>query len=471
MDAIAGTFRTLPPVKTTVEELDDDRVKLSVEVDAAEFEPEVDKAFKKIARDVRMPGFRKGKVPRKVLEAKFGAGIARGQALEDSIPQYFMDALSEHEVDIISPPEYEITGGEEDGDLAFEAVVQIRPTVEISGYQGMTVEVPTLEPGDEDIDARIDGFRGQFGELASVERAAEDGDTVTMDIATTYDGEEVEGLTASDYSYRVGSGGLVPELDDNLDGASIGDELSFDAAHPAPDEDGDLSFVITVKDIQEMVLPELTDELVSDASDFETVEDFRNDIIEKLREQRLEQAHNMWHDLSASQLGELVEMDAPEPLVETEVRNRIEDMAQRLAQSGIGFEQYLQMMGQDIGGLMEQMREPSVSAVKVDMALRALATAEGLEATDEDVDTEFANLSEGTGIPVDDLKTQISTPNQLMLFRADISKRKAADWLLENVSVVDEDGNPVDKDALHPESHDHDHDHDSHGHDHADEEE
>ncbi|MEM7092376.1 MAG: trigger factor [Actinomycetota bacterium] len=439
-------------MKTTVEELEDDRVKLSVEVGADEFEVEVDKAFKKIAKEVRMPGFRKGKVPRPVLEARFGSGVARGQALEDSIPQYFMDALSEVEVDIISPPEYEITAGEEEGDLAFDAVVQIRPTVEVSGYEGMTIEVPSLEPSDEDIDARVDSFRSQFGELESVERAAADGDTVTMDIATTYDGESVEGLTADDYSYRVGSGGLVAELDDNLLGAEIDAALAFEAPHPAPDEDGDLSFEITIKDIQEMVLPELTDELVSDASDFETVDDFRSDVIEKLREQRLDQARTMWQDESASKLGELVDLDPPESLIDTEVRNRVEDMAQRLAQSGIAFEQYLQMMGQDIEGLLDQMREPAVAGVKVDMGLRALAAAEGLEATDEDVDAEFESLAENTGIPIDNLREQIATPNQLMLFRADISKRKAADWLLENVDVVDEDGNPVDKEALQLES-------------------
>lgn len=442
------------PVKTSVEDLDDNKVKLSVEVDAEEFESEVEKAFKKIARDVRMPGFRQGKVPRKVLEARFGTGVARGQALEDSIPQYFFDALSQHEIDIIAPPDYEITAGEEEGDLSFEAVVEVRPTVEISGYQGMTVEVPNLEPSVDDIESRIATFRGQFAELETVERVAGDGDTVTMDIATDHDGEPIEGLTADDYQYRVGSGGLVPELDDNLMGASVGDVIEFDAPHPAPDEDGDLSFRIELKLVQEQVLPELTDDLVKDASDFETVEDFKADIEQRMRDQRREDAHNLWHDRSASQLGELIEVDAPEALVENQVRDQLEDMARQLAQSGIGFEQYLEMMGQDVGGLLDQMRPGAAESVKVDLALRALATAEGLEATDQDVDDEFDKLSQGTGQSVDDLRKQISTPNQLMLFRADISRRKAADWLIENVDVVDQDGNPVDKAALHPESHD-----------------
>lgn len=451
-------------MNSTVESLDDNKVKLSVEVEADEFEAEVEKAFKKIARDVRLPGFRKGKVPRQVLEARFGSGIARGQALEDSIPEFFMTALSEHEIDIINAPEYEITSGEEEGDLHFDATVEIRPQVVIAGYESLRVEIPNPEPTDEEIEAQVESFLGQFAELGSVERSAVDDDTVTMDIATTYDGEEIEGLTAADYSYRVGTGAPVPELDENLRGADIGDVLEFEAEHPDPDEDGSLSFRIEVKDIQERVLPELTDEIVSNASDFTTVEDFRNDLQTKTAENKRNQAHTMWREKAAEALGRLVEDDPPAALVDTEVRGRVEDMARRLAQSGLQFDQYLQMVGQSIDEVFEQMREPAAESVKVDLALRALAAAEGLEASDADLDGEFEQLSEGTGMPIEELRSQISTPNQLMLMKADITKRNAADWLLDHVEVVDEDGNAIDTEALEPEPHDHDHDHDhSHG--------
>jgi len=423
-------------VKTTVEELDDDKVKLSVEVEAKEFEVEVDKAFKKIGREVRLPGFRKGKAPRKVLEARFGAGMARGQALEDSIPDYFLSALGEHEIDMISPPEYDVTSGVEDGDLCFDAVVQVRPTVEIAGYENLKIEIPAPEPTDDEVQDRIDSFLGQFSELASVERPAEDGDTVTMDIATTYQDEEIEGLTASDYSYRVGSGGLVAELDENLSGAKIGDELAFDAEHPDPDEDGELSFKIEIKDIQEQVLPDLTDEIVSDATDFATVDEYKADLLEQITLTKASHANELWRDKAAEALGELVDEDPPVALVDTEVRNRVEDMARRLQQSGIGFEQYMQMTGQSVEDMFEQMREPAAQSVKVDQALRALAVGEGLTATEADLDEEFASLSEGTGLSVEDLRQQISTKNQLMLMKADISKRRAADWLLERVEVV-----------------------------------
>jgi len=435
-------------VKTTVEELDDNKVKLSVEVEAEEFEVEVEKAFKKIARDVRLPGFRKGKVPRKVLEARFGTGVARGQALEDSIPDFFFTALGEHEVDMIGPPEYDITSGMEEGDVAFDAVVEVRPEVEISGYDAITVEIPAPEPTDEEIQERIDSFLGQFGELASVERPAEHDDTVTMDISTTHDGEEVEGLCASDYSYKVGSGGLVPELDENLAGANVGDSLTFDADHPDPDEDGKLDFAVEIKDIQEQVLPELDDEVVSNATEFATAEEFKSDMVAQMTQGKAAQSNNMWREKAAEALGALVEDEPPPALIDTEVRNQVEDMARRLQQSGIGLEQYMQMTGMGIEDMFAQMREPATDSVKVDQALRALATAEGLNADDDDLEKEFADLAEGTGMSLEDLTAQISTKNQLMLMKADISKRKAVDWLLERVEVHDEDGNTIDKDAL-----------------------
>ena len=336
----------------------------------------------------------------------------------------------------------------EDGDLMFDAVVDVRPAVEIADYGSITIEIPAPSPTDDEIQERIDSFLGQFGELASVEREAADGDTVTMDIVTMHGDEEVEGLTAGDYSYKVGSGGLVPELDDNLRGISIGDSVEFDADHPDPEEDGQLSFVIKVKDVQEQVLPDLTDEVVANATDFATADEWRSNLVDEMTNGKATQSNNLWREKAAEELGALVDEDPPAALVDTEVRNQVEDMARRLQQMGIGFEQYMQMTGTSVDDMFEQMREPATASVKVDQALRALAAAEGLNATDDDLDAEFADLSEGTGMSLEELKTQISTKNQLMLMKADISKRKAVDWLLERVEVVDEDGNTIDKDAL-----------------------
>ena len=203
-------------VKATVEPLEGNKVKLSVEVDEQEFEQAVDAAFKKIAHEVRIPGFRPGKAPRRLLESRLGSGAGRAQALNDSLPEYYSDAVRDTEVDVIAPPEIDVTSGEEDGPITFEAVVEVRPVVEIEGYKDLKVEIPTPSATDEEIDAQIERLRGQFAELEVVERAAEEGDYVTIDIEGSQDGEVLEGLVASAYLYEVGSGAIVPELDEQL---------------------------------------------------------------------------------------------------------------------------------------------------------------------------------------------------------------------------------------------------------------
>jgi len=447
--------------------MQDNQVRVSVEVEEKELDPSIGKAFKELARQVNLPGFRRGKAPRRVLESHFGKGIVRGHALEDAIPEFFLSAIAEHEVDIIAPPEYDVTAGEEEGDLTFDAVVQVRPVINIGGYDALKIEITNPTPGEEEIDEQIDRIRGQFSQLETVERAAELGDHLTIDINGTYDGEAVEGLTAEDYVYELGSGAVVPEIDENLEGANVGDSVEFDAAHPDPDEEGDLQFVVDVKQVQEKVLPELDDEFVQGATEFETVEALRKDTVERLTKMKTSQANNEMSDKTAKALSRLVEIDAPEPLVNSEANERLQEMAFRMQQQGIEFAQYLQLTGSTIEELQGQMRGPAEESVKVDLALRAVAVAEGLEATDEDVDNEFEQLVAQTGQDVASLRKEVSAANQMVAIRSDIGKRKAVDWLLERVEIVDQDGNAIDRADLEMPEEDHDHEHGDHAdHDH-----
>jgi trigger factor len=206
-------------MRSTVEPLEGNKVKLSIEVEAGEFEDAVNAAFKKIAKEVRLPGFRPGKAPRKVLEARIGHQAGREQALQDALPEYYSAAVIEHDVDVIAPPDIDITGGQESGDVAFDAVVEVRPSIEVPGYGGLQV---TLErPGVDEavLDAQIDRMRELDSTLVEVDRAVQDGDTVTIDVAGTLDDEPQAGLTADDYSYTVGSGAITPEVDEHLVGA------------------------------------------------------------------------------------------------------------------------------------------------------------------------------------------------------------------------------------------------------------
>lgn len=435
-------------MKSTFETLENNRGKFVVEVPADEFEKKVAAAFKKIAKEVRLPGFRKGKVPRKVLESKFGTGVARGQALEDSIPEFFQKALLDHEVDVIGNPSYDIESGQEAGDLVFSAEMELRPEIEIEGYKDISVEVDSIEVTDKDVEAEIEQFCEQFSELKDSDTASQDGDTITVDIETTFQGERVDAMSTSDYAYKVGSGLISEEFDRNMAGLSVDQTTEFEAPHPDPSEEEELSFSVTVKAIQTPVSPEISDELVAESSDFETVADFRDDALARLSKMKRQTADNAWREKAASALGELVTADLPEAMLDTEARNSLENLAQRLAQSGIGFQQYLDMVGQDINQLLEEMRKPAAENVRVDLALRAIARNENLEATEEDVDKEFTNLAEATSQSVETLREQIGTPNQLMMLRHDIAKNKAVEWYLDQVKVLDPEGNEIDKALL-----------------------
>ena len=298
-------------MKTSVEPLEDNKVKLSVEVDEQEFEKAVDAAFRKIAREVSIPGFRPGKAPRRLLEKRLGGGVARGEALRDAIPEYYAEAVREHDVDVIAAPEIDITEGEEDGPVVFEAVVEVRPIVLVPGYESLRITIAAPAATDEEIDAQVERMLGQYAELSTVERPAEQGDFVTIDIEGSQDGEPLEGLTADDYPYEVGSGGIVEELDEELEGASADDELEFDAAHPDPDEEG-LHFQVTVKEVNERVLPEPNDEWAAEASEFETLAELRDDLAERMTKVRRMQAQMAVRDKVGDALADLVDAEIPE---------------------------------------------------------------------------------------------------------------------------------------------------------------
>jgi trigger factor len=444
-------------MRSTVEPLEGNKVKLSVEVDPDEFDRAIDAAFRKIAREVRIPGFRPGKAPRRVLEARFGAGVAREQALRDALPDYYVDAVREHDVDAIAAPEIEITAGEEEGQVTFDAVVEVRPQIQVPGYDGLRVEIPRPEATEEEIDAQVERLREQFAELAEVDRAAAEGDIVTMSIRGEEDGEAVPGLQADDYSYRVGAGNLSPELDEQLVGAKVGDALAFEGGLVGTDRR--VSFQVLVKRVQERVLPEVTDEWASEVSEFETVEELRADLAARMADLRRMQSTLALRDRTVEALVRLVEDEAPEPLVQREMRARLEDLGMRLSAQGMSAEQYLAATGRSQEQLVEELREAATQAVKADLALRAVADAEGIEVDDDDLDAEIDALAQRVREKPDKLRRRLERDGQLPAVRSELRTRKALEWLLEHVEVVDPDGQPIDRDALVLDDTEHDHDH------------
>ena len=435
-------------MKSTVETLEDNRVKLSVEVDEAEFDTAVDAAFKRIAKEVRMPGFRPGKAPRRLLEAQFGSAVGREEALRESMPEYYAKAVIEHDVDVVAPPEIEITGGQEDGPVQFEAVVEIRPSVSAAGYDGLRIEIPNPTPSDDEIDEQIDNLRKNFAELEAVERAADDGDHVTIDIEATHEDEPVPGLTTTDYDYEVGSGAVVAEIDENLRGASAGDNVEFEAEHPDPDEDEPLKFSISVKEVKEAVLPDLDDEFAKANSEFETVGELRDDMANRLGMMRIQQANMAVQQKTAEALAELITDDIPESMIENETNSRLQELVQQLQQQGMDVSAYLEAVGQTAESLAAEFREPAEQAVKVDLGLRSVAELQELVPDDDALDEYLAEMAGPAAQDPDELKARLAEVGQLSALRADIGKQKAMEWLIENVELVDENGDSIDRAAL-----------------------
>jgi trigger factor len=260
---------------TSVEPLEGNKVRLRVAVPSAEFEKAIDAAFRKLAGEVKIPGFRPGKAPRRLLEARFGADVARDQALRDALPDYYAQAVVAEAIDVIAAPEIDITKGEDEGDVEFDAVVEVRPVVQLDGYDGLRVEIPDLAVDDEAVDAQVDALRNRFADLEDSPNPLIDGDYASIDIKGSVDGEAVDALSATDFLYEVGSGNVVPALDHQLHGAGPGSILQF--SDQLPERFGEragqqVSFQVLVKEAKRKVLPELTDDWVSEVSEFDTAD-------------------------------------------------------------------------------------------------------------------------------------------------------------------------------------------------------
>ena len=435
-------------MKTTVSPLEGNKVKLSVEVDEDEFDKAISDAYRKIAREVRIPGFRPGKAPRKVLERRLGPQVGREQALNDALPEYYAQALVEHDVDAIDSPHIDITAGQEDGPVAFDAVVEVRPDVQVPGYGGLRVEIPRPTVSDNEVDAQIDRMRQVQSTFADVGRAARDDDAVVIDITGTLDGEAQAGLSADDYSYTVGSGMITPEVDEQLRGAKAGDILEFDAQHPDPDEERELRFRVLVKQVRERVLPEADDEWAAENSEFETIAELRDSIRNRSLVIRQAQAQAQLRQATGEALAKLVDAEPPQPLVNHEMQHRAQDLALRLQAQGLDPEQWLAASGTSNEQFTAELKEAAQTAVKVDLALRAVADAEGIECTDDDLEDELTTVAERVGEKVERVRREFERGGQLAAVRSDVRKRKALDWLLERVEIVDEDGQPIDRAEL-----------------------
>jgi trigger factor len=434
-------------MQSTVESVEGNKVKLHVTVPADEFERAIDAAFRKLAREVRVPGFRPGKAPRRLLEARLGTDVAREQALRDSLPEFYVDAVTEHEVDVIAPPEIAVTAGQNEGDVEFEAVVEVRPQVHLMGYDELRVELAIEPVRDQDVDDQVDRLRDRFADLTDSDLPLIDDAYATIDIVGSIDGQPVEGLTATDFLYRVGSDMVVAELDRQLRGTRPGAILEF--AAELPERFGDrageeATFRIMVKEAKQKVLPEVTDAWVDEASEFDTVSELRDDLRRRLETVQRLQARMATRDKVLEAVAELVPIPAPEALVDGETRRRIEDLAHRLSHENATVEDYLQAIDQEPEAFIDGVREGSARAVLADLALRAVVAQEAISVSEEEIGAEVERIANQLEQKVEKVRRDLERRGVLETVRSDLARGKALEFLIDHATVVDEEGNVID---------------------------
>jgi trigger factor len=434
-------------VKSIIETLEGNKVKLSVEVDEVEFDQNIDQAFRKIAKEVRIPGFRQGKAPRKLLEAQIGIGAARSQAIQDAIPEYLSLAVREHNVDLIATPQIEVTKGEEEGVVGFDATCEIRPVITVPGYNGLRIELPALVVSETEVSDAMNSERARHGTLTDVSRAIALGDHVTLDLSGTREGNPVPGLNVEDWLYEVGKKWVSPKFDDMLIGAEVGTKVEYSEAPNGTTDVAEMTVI--VKKVQEMVLQELTDEWVSEhVAEFDTQEAWKNSLRERLENMKLNQTRGVFVERTTAALAELVTIDAPESMVGSDLQARVRNTVEQFQAQGIQIDQWLSATGQSTEAFIESMRGESVKAVKVDLALRAVAEAQNISADDDEVDNELNRIATQAGRKVAQVRKVYEQNDALGELVAQIRKSKAVDWLLRNSTLVDPDGNAISADTL-----------------------
>ncbi|HUZ41220.1 MAG TPA: trigger factor [Acidimicrobiales bacterium] len=434
-------------MRATTTLLENNRVMLTVEIDDLEMDEAMDAAAKTLSKQVSVKGFRKGKVPKNVLIANIGGpSVLRSEAIRESLPDFYARAVADSLIDPIGQPDINITAGEDEGLLTFEAEVEVRPEISIKGQRELRVTIPSPVVTDAEVDAQINRYLQTDAVLNPVERPIVTGDLVTMDVHVQPIATEAEPLDMTDFMYTVGSGSIAEGVDDLILGLKAGEELKLNA----PFGDGSVAtFELTLKQVQERVLPELSDEWVAENSEWTSAEEMRDEILAQMRRRKIIEAQMSQRDAALIALSELVaEGAAPDVLINTETNERLHELGERLAAQKLTLEMYLQVTNQTPEDLLTTLRQDALRAVRVDLAMRALVAAEHLEATSEEIDEELERTAEAMGVSSDLLRTNLRDSGRVVSFAAEVSKMKASKWLSENVTYVDPEGVEIDNAML-----------------------
>ena len=437
---------------STVEQLSPTRVKITVEVPFADFKPSMDKAYAAIAKQVNIPGFRKGKVPPMVIDQRFGRGVVIQEAFNDSWSRFYGQAVQENHLSPLAQPDLEVTKLE-DGDLIeFTAEVDVRPDFDLPDFAGLEATVEPLEVPDALVDKQIEGLQQRFGSRQTVERPARDGDVVTISLAASRDGEVLPDATADDLDYTIGSGTMLDGLDDAVTGLSAGESATFSSTLVGGARSGEEADVeVTVSKVQEQELPAADDELAQQASEFDTIAELRADIAERLtRMARLEQASQA-RDAVLQALLDQLDIEVPDNLLDNELKGRREQITSQLAQAGLTLEQYLADTGenQTEDEFWVEIEERATQAIKAQMVLDKVADERSIGVDQNDLTQHILRKAQSDGVAPQQIADHLQEhPHHIEEYMLEIRRAKALALIVESATVTDTNGEKVELASL-----------------------
>lgn len=422
------------------EKLEGNQGVLTVTVDADKVNEGLDYAFKKVVKTINVPGFRKGKIPRPLFEKRFGVESLYQDALDYILPEAYAKAVEESGIEPVDRPEIDIEQLEKGKELIFKATVTVKPEVKLGEYKNLEVEKVDTEVTDEDVENELKALQERYAELVVKEDGkAEEGDTVVIDFEGFVDGEPFEGGKAENYSLELGSGSFIPGFEDQLIGTKAGDEKDVEVTFPEEYHAEELAgkpavFKVKVHEVKAKVLPELDDEFAKDVDEeVETLEDLKAKIKDRLKHQKEHEAEHALQDAVVEKATANAEIDIPEVMIENEIDRMMQEFSQNLSAQGMNLELYYQFSGQTEEDLRNQMKENAETRVRTSLTLEAIAKAENIEASEEDVEKELQRMADQFNLSVEDIKKVLGDLENL---KADLRINKAVEFLVENAKVV-----------------------------------
>lgn len=432
-------------LQTTSERLEKDRVKMRVEVPEDALAPALEEVYRRWAKEIKVPGFRKGRVPRQLIDARVGADAVREEALRDALPRFYSQALDAEELEAIAPPEIQIVDFDAGSPLIFEATVDTRPEIELPPLGAIEAEQPPAEVTETDIDEQLERLRDRFAELETVGREARRGDFTLIDLNGYRHDEPVEGASAPDLLYEVGSRQGPPRLDDELEGSRPGAILKFNDTVPEGQLAGEqISFTVLVKEVKAKKLPPLDDDFAKTVGEFEALDDLKVDLRTRLSSVKKELAEEQLRGVVLEKLIAASDLESPAKLVEGEFEHRLEHFAQDLKRSGMTMADYARQADMTELEIRSEIRAQSAQSVKAELILEEIARKQAIEVTQEDLGREVALAAAQTQKDPQELAKELVSSGRLNAVAADIMRRKALDHVVQNVNVV---GRSVDEES------------------------